>query len=99
MPALSLFPRFFSLTCYGPQVTHVEACRFAQENDLIFLETSALSGEGVDEAFMNCARKILAGVESGNVHVEGAQKSTGTQGSAAMAKSEGEASAKSGCRC
>ena len=33
--------------------------------DLIFLETSALSGEGVDEAFMQCARKILAGIESG----------------------------------
>ena len=41
---------------------------------MIFLETSALSGEGVDESFMNCARKILAGIESGNVHVEGGTK-------------------------
>ena len=92
-------PRLLADALRCVQVTHVEACRFAQENDLIFLETSALSGEGVDEAFMNCARKILAGIENGSVHVEGAQKSTGTQGSASMGDAEGEAGTKSGCRC
>jgi Ras-related protein Rab-4B len=31
------------------EVTYLEASRFAQENDLMFLETSALTGEGVEE--------------------------------------------------
>lgn len=77
------------------EVTHVEACRFAQENDLIFLETSAMSGEGVDEAFMQCARKILAGIESGNLHVEGAAAK-----SAQNLSPEGAGkSLDTGCRC
>jgi len=33
------------------EVTFLEASRFAQENDLMFLETSALTGENVEEAF------------------------------------------------
>jgi len=75
------------------EVTHVEACRFAQENDLIFLETSALSGEGIDESFMQCARKILAGIESGNVKVEGAASPVENSGADPGTKGE------SGCRC
>lgn len=31
----------------------------------MFLETSALTGENVEEAFMQCARKILNKIESG----------------------------------
>jgi len=77
------------------EVTHVEACRFAQENDLIFLETSALSGEGVDEAFMQCARKILAGIESGNVQVDGAAKTSSDVGKSDV----GDTAANSSCRC
>merc|ERR1712010_419707 len=79
------------------EVTHVEACRFAQENDLIFLETSAMSGEGVDEAFMQCSRKILAGIESGNVHLDGGAR--GSKGETASVISEVTGSAtSSGCR-
>ena len=33
------------------QVTFLEASRFAQENDALFLETSALTGENVEEVF------------------------------------------------
>jgi len=33
------------------QVTFLEANRFAQENDLMFLETSAATGESVTESF------------------------------------------------
>jgi len=47
------------------EVTFMEASRFAQENDLIFLETSALTGEGVQEVFLKCARTILTKIESG----------------------------------
>jgi GTPase SAR1 family protein len=47
------------------EVTFLEASRFAQENDLIFLETSALNGDGVNEVFAKCARRILSKLESG----------------------------------
>ncbi|GAB5578387.1 ras-related protein Rab-4B [Prionailurus iriomotensis] len=46
------------------EVTFLEASRFAQENELMFLETSALTGENVEEAFVQCARKILNKIES-----------------------------------
>eukprot|EP00922_Rhytidocystis_sp_ex-Travisia-forbesii_P007825 GHVS01011582.1.p1 GENE.GHVS01011582.1~~GHVS01011582.1.p1 ORF type:complete len:216 (-),score=20.50 GHVS01011582.1:659-1306(-) len=47
------------------QVTFLEASRFAQENDILFLETSALTGEGVEDAFVKVARMILNKIEDG----------------------------------
>eukprot|EP00698_Gefionella_okellyi_P020608 TRINITY_DN6489_c0_g1_i1.p1 TRINITY_DN6489_c0_g1~~TRINITY_DN6489_c0_g1_i1.p1 ORF type:complete len:236 (+),score=22.09 TRINITY_DN6489_c0_g1_i1:88-708(+) len=47
------------------EVTFLEASRFAQENDLLFLETSALSGDGVDDVFLKCTTSILAKLASG----------------------------------
>lgn len=37
--------------------------------ELMFLETSALTGENVEEAFVQCARKILNKIESGKPHL------------------------------
>lgn len=36
-------------------------------SELMFLETSALTGENVEEAFVQCARKILNKIESGRI--------------------------------
>ncbi|MCL4146379.1 UNVERIFIED_CONTAM: hypothetical protein GTU68_036944, partial [Idotea baltica] len=47
------------------QVTFMEASRFSQENELMFLEASALTGENVEEAFLKCAKSILAKIETG----------------------------------
>lgn len=33
-------------------VTYLEASRSAQESDILFLETSALTGEGVEDVFI-----------------------------------------------
>ena len=33
--------------------------------DLMFLETSALTGENVEETYLKCARSILTKIESG----------------------------------
>jgi len=52
------------------EVTFLEASRFAQENELMFLETSALTGEGVTEVFMKCARTILTKIETGQLDPE-----------------------------
>ena len=37
--------------------------------ELMFLETSALTGENVEETFLKCARTILAKVESGSYSI------------------------------
>jgi len=49
------------------EVTLLEASRFAQENDLLFMETSAVTGDCVDEVFVKCAAKILGKIESGDI--------------------------------
>jgi len=52
------------------EVTFLEASRFSQENDLMFLETSALSGVGVQEVFLKNARTILSKIENGKLDPE-----------------------------
>lgn len=47
------------------QVSFLEASRFAQEQDILFLETSALTGENVQEVFHTLAQRILNKVEEG----------------------------------
>lgn len=42
----------------------------------MFLETSALTGENVEEAFVQCARKILNKIESGTVKAQKVQIDT-----------------------
>lgn len=49
------------------EVTFLEASNFAQDNDLIFLETSAKTGENVEESFLKCAKTILAKIETGEI--------------------------------
>jgi len=46
-------------------VTYLEASRLAQENDLLFLETSALTGEGVEDVFTKVAKQLLNKIEDG----------------------------------
>ncbi|XP_018013571.1 ras-related protein Rab-4B [Hyalella azteca] len=52
------------------EVTFLEASQFAQENELLFLEASALTGENVEEAFLKCAKCILAKIETGELEPE-----------------------------
>ena len=46
-------------------VPFLDAAKFAQEYGLSFIETSALTGENVSEAFNLLARTILNKIESG----------------------------------
>ena len=57
----------------------VEASAFAQEHGLLFLEASALTGEGVEEAFLRCARAVLSKVDDGVIEPgqEGVQLGVG----------------------
>ncbi|OEH77990.1 Ras family domain-containing protein [Cyclospora cayetanensis] len=63
-------------------VTFLEASRFAQENDVLFLETSALTGEGVSDVFVRVARLILSKIEDGLIDANAMAaglRATGTQ--------------------
>jgi len=60
-------------------VTFEEATQFAKENGLIFLESSAKTGENVEEAFLRTAKLIFQSVQEGNVDLTadgGVTKST-----------------------
>jgi len=84
------------------EVTFLEASRFAQENDLMFLETSALTGEGVSEVFLKCARTILSKIESGVLDPEsmnsGVQSGTRKLGGKPTPK-PGKKEEQPGCSC
>merc|ERR1712153_113632 len=49
------------------QVTFEEATKFAEENGLIFIETSAKTGDGVEETFLRTARKIFENIQAGSL--------------------------------
>jgi Ras-related protein Rab-4B len=79
-------------------VTFMEAARFAQENELMFLETSARTGENVEEVFLKCARTILAKIESGQLDPE--KMGSGIQyGDASLRKLKPATNDKEGCGC
>jgi len=47
------------------QVSFLEASRFAQDQEILFLETSALTGENVQDVFHTLAQRILHKVKEG----------------------------------
>ena len=51
-------------------ITTEEANEFAKENQLLYSETSAKSGENVEEAFLVCAETFLNRLENGEVDDE-----------------------------
>ncbi|XP_052127160.1 ras-related protein Rab-4B [Frankliniella occidentalis] len=52
------------------EVTFLEASKFAQENELIFLESSAKTGENIEESFLKCSKSILSKIETGELDPE-----------------------------
>lgn len=56
----------------GLAVTHIvtDSYRDISIVDLIFLETSAKTGENVEEAFLKCSKTILAKIEAGELDPE-----------------------------
>ncbi|KAF8642350.1 hypothetical protein AX16_009619 [Volvariella volvacea WC 439] len=52
------------------QVEWAEASTWAQQNDVLFLEASSLTGENVEAPFLLAARAILLAIESGSLDPE-----------------------------
>jgi len=82
------------------QVTKEEGEKFASENGLIFLETSAKTAANVEEAFINTATKIYENISAGGmdpsneahgikVGVDNVVKKAGDAGAAGGAKKPG----------
>ncbi|KAI8975638.1 ras-related protein rab-4B [Mycotypha africana] len=59
------------------EVSYLEASRFAQEHEIMFLEASALSGDSVEEMFFKCARSIWSKIQTGQIDPE--RSGTGVQ--------------------
>jgi Ras-related protein Rab-4B len=51
-------------------VSYKEADQFAHDNGMTFVETSAVTGDGVEQTFMKCASSILTKVELGQISPE-----------------------------
>ena len=76
-------------------VTYEEASQFAEENGLIFVETSAKTGENVEECFVKTAQLIYQNVLDGSVDISqdgGVSKRTIEAGSEPSGTTEG-------CQC
>jgi len=81
-------------------VTFEEATKFAEENGLIFMESSAKTGDNVEEAFLKTARLIYQSVQDGNVDLNSDTANGITQrGSAAGNPTPGQDPPKRGCAC
>ncbi|BHF70162.1 Ras-related protein Rab-14 [Sparganum proliferum] len=87
-------------------VSYEDAKKLADENDLMFLECSAKSGENVEMAFLETAMKIYQNVQDGSVNLnsaEGGVLSKATAQPVVRLGSEGQPEAQAprstGCGC
>jgi len=79
------------------EVPFLEAARFAQENDLMFLEASAMTGEGVEECFLKVSRAVMSRIENGLIDPGG---TAGIQiGGGGGGDGDGSKSRTGGCAC
>ena len=50
-------------------VSYEEGQRFARDNNLLFMESSAKTGNNVENAFLGCSKSILDKIKEGTIDV------------------------------
>ncbi len=90
-------------------VTHEEARQFAEENGLTFVETSAKTGERVEEAFIDTAKSIFRNIQDGSLDLNAAESGVqhkplsgagnGSRNGGASGASGGGTREKENCNC
>lgn len=91
-------------------VTHEEAKQFAKENGLMFVEASAKTGDRVEDAFLETARKIFQNIQEGSLDLNAAESgvqhkpsgaSGGTSGNGhnLLGGESGNETSKDNCSC
>jgi Ras-related protein Rab-4B len=83
-------------------VTFLEASRCAQENDILFIETSAVTGEGIEDVFAKACRGIISKIEDGLIDpgTMSSNKGLSISGSGgSVGPSTNGSSSGSGCSC
>uniref|UniRef100_A0A8D8XYB8 Ras-related protein Rab-14 n=1 Tax=Cacopsylla melanoneura TaxID=428564 RepID=A0A8D8XYB8_9HEMI len=82
-------------------VRYDEAKKFAEENDLIFVEASAMTGENVEQAFLETAKKIYQNIKDGKLNAN--MTESGVQhkerGGGAASLGDSSSSDKPNCSC
>jgi len=79
------------------EVSYEEASQFAKENGLFFCEASAKSGDNVEEAFLETARKIYEKIQNGSLDLNAAE--SGVQQKSVPIAEKAQQSQKEACNC
>lgn len=77
-------------------VTREEAQKFADDNNLIFLEASAKTGENVEDAFLETAKKIFQNIQDGSLDLNAAESGVQQKGIVSPDRAGSQAGGSSG---
>jgi Ras-related protein Rab-14 len=81
------------------EVRYEEASAFARENGLIFVETSAKTGENVEEAFIKTAQQIFQNIQDGSVSVSPVENTSAKSEVVDVVKQQPTKQPDENCKC
>ena len=79
-------------------VGFVEGSRFAQNNNAMFVETSAMTGQNVEEVFLKATRETITKIDDGLIDLDDMIRRVPLQGKKEESKG-GDGGGGGGCAC